>query len=140
MTTYLVGTDGESASDALGEYLSGEVDEGDRLEIVNVLTTDKIEDRREGEAALERLAEHFEDSGVTVETQQLARGREPAEELINHADEVGADHIVTALRRHSRTARIIFGSVSHSLLQRVHRPVTLVPLPEYQPSEESPAE
>lgn len=133
MTTYLVGTDGEAASDAVGGYLVGEVDEGDHIEAVNVLTDD--DNRQKGEAALERLAAQFEGIGVTIETQQLARGRDPAEELLAHADEVDADHVVTALRRHSRTARIIFGSVSHSLLQRVSIPVTLVPLPEYQPSE-----
>ncbi len=133
MTTYLVGTDGEAASDAIGDHLVGEIDEDDRVEVVHVLTSDG--DRREGEAALEQLAAQLAETGGAIETQQLARGRDPAEELLAHAEKVDADHIVTALRRHSRTARIIFGSVSHSLLQRVSIPVTLVPLPEYQPSE-----
>ena len=132
MTTYLVGTDGESASEAIGKHLVGEVDEGDHIEAVHVLTDG--DNRREGEAALEQLAAQFEETGTTVKMQQLARGRDPAEELLIHADKVDADHVVTALRRHSRTARIIFGSVSHSLLQRVTIPVTLVPLPEYQPT------
>lgn len=135
MTTYLAGTDGESASEAVGDYLTEEVDEGDHVEVVHVLTTDEVQDRWEGEAALGQLAERFEGIEVTVTTHQLARGREPAEELVEHAREIDADHIVTALRRHSRTERIVFGSVSHSLLQRVTRPITLVPLPEYVPSE-----
>jgi nucleotide-binding universal stress UspA family protein len=41
-----------------------------------------------------------------------------------------------ALRRHTRTERVIFGSVSHSLLEQVTRPITLVPLEEYQPDTE----
>lgn len=133
MTTYLVGTDGEPASNAIGDHLVGEIDDGDIVEVVHVLAADG--DRREGEAALEQLAAQLEETGATVETQQLARGRDPAEELLAHAETVDANHVVTALRRHSRTARVIFGSVSHSLLQRVSIPVTLVPLPEYQPSE-----
>jgi nucleotide-binding universal stress UspA family protein len=132
MTTYLVGTDGTEASDAIADYLEGEIDGDDHLEVVHVLTTDDVADRHEGETALAVLADRLGDS-ASVETQQLARGRAPAEELAEHAAEVGADHVVTALRRHSRTERVIFGSVSHSLLQRVTRPLTLVPLPEYTP-------
>jgi nucleotide-binding universal stress UspA family protein len=132
MTTYLIGTDGTAASDAIADHLAGELDAGDHLEVVHVLTTDEVDDRHEGEAALERLAERL-GGQVSVETQQLARGREPAAELVEHAEAVGADHVVTALRRHSRTERVIFGSVSHALLQRVTRPLTLVPLPEYTP-------
>jgi nucleotide-binding universal stress UspA family protein len=132
MTTYLVGTDGPAASDAIADYLEEEIDADDHVEAVHVLTTDEVDDRHEGEAALERLVERLGET-ASVETQQLARGRAPAEELVEHAAEVGADHVVTALRRHSRTERVIFGSVSHSLLQRVTRPLTLVPLPEYAP-------
>lgn len=134
MTRYLAGTDGEAASAAIGDHLAREVDEGDHVEIVHVMTTDDVEDIREGESALEQLAGRFEGMEVSVTAHQLNRGRKPAEELVAHAEEVDAEHIVTALRRHSRTERIIFGSVSHSLLQRVSQPVTLVPLTDYSPS------
>jgi len=135
MTKYLAGTDGKAASKAIGDHLTQEVDEGDHVEIVHVMTTDEVGDRNEGEAALEQLAGRFEGMEVVVSTRQFNRGRKPAEELVEHAAEVDADHIVTALRRHSRTERVIFGSVSHSLLQRVSQPITLVPLPEYSQTE-----
>lgn len=137
MTTYLAGTDGGAASEVIGDFLTEEADDGDHIDVVNVLTTDDVNDRHHGEEAIDQLAERFEDMEVTVTSHQLARGRKPAEELIEHAKDIEADHIVAALRRHSRTERIIFGSVSHSLLQRVDRPITLVPLPEYQPGDDT---
>lgn len=135
MATYLIGTDGVAASNAIADHLEGEVGGDDHLEIVHVLTSDDVDDRHEGETALETLEERLAGT-ASISTQQLARGRAPAVELVEHAEAVGADRIVTALRRHSRTERIIFGSVSHSLLQRVSRPLTLVPLPKYTPDTE----
>jgi nucleotide-binding universal stress UspA family protein len=131
MVTYLVGTDGEPASRVLCEYLEGRVTPDDHLEVINVQEGDDVDDLREGEAALSMFEEHFGD-GISVTTRQISRGRGPSDELVSMADEIGADEVLTALRRHSRTERIIFGSVSQSLLQRVTVPITLVPLPEYQ--------
>lgn len=135
MVTYLVGTDGVSASEEIGDYLSQEIDENDHLEVIHVLSGDDPDESLEGREALERFEERFGER-APVTTHQFCRGKGPTDELVDHADETNADKIVIALRRHSRTERIIFGSVSHALLQRTTRPVTLVPLPEYQ----SPAE
>ncbi|MFB6206655.1 MAG: universal stress protein [Haloglomus sp.] len=135
MVTYLVGTDGNAASQVICDHFEAEgVDEDDQLVVLNVLTSDDVDDIDEGEAALALFEERFGDR-AHVETSQVSRGNSPAEELTDHADEIGADRIVVALRRHSRTERIIFGSVAHALLQQVRRPVTLVPLEEYQPPE-----
>ncbi|ADQ68362.1 universal stress protein [Halogeometricum borinquense] len=136
MVTYIIGTDGDAASEAIGDYLDQEVDSDDRLEIVNVLSSGADADESiKGREALEQLEERFEDR-TSVTTHQFSRGQSPTDELIGYADEIDADRIVIALRRHSRTERIIFGSVSHALLQRTTRPTTLVPLPEYQPPDE----
>ncbi|PSP96980.1 hypothetical protein BRC89_12705 [Halobacteriales archaeon QS_4_70_19] len=92
-----------------------------------------MDDVHEGKAALEL----FEDrliARVSARTRQLSQGLSPSERIVAGADEVDADRIVVALRRHTRTERVIFGSVSHALLQRVTRPITLVPLEEYQAS------
>ena len=133
MATYLVGTDGEEASETIGDHLETELGGVDVLEVVNVLSSRADRDeRREGEAALAMFEDRFGDR-VEVNTRQLSRGRSPADELAAYAEEIDADEIVVALRRHSRTERVIFGSVSHKLLQKVTRPITLVPLPEYQP-------
>lgn len=130
MVTYLVGTDGSEASETLCAFLRETVVPGDTVEVVNVLTGNDVDAARGGEAALETFEGTFDD-GVTVNTRQVNRGRDPSTELVEMARDVGADRIVTGLRQHSRTERIIFGSVSQSLLKKVDRPVTLVPLPEY---------
>ncbi len=131
MVTYLVGTDGEPASEAICDHLDPEVGPDDRLEVINVQETNDVEAHQAGEAALALFEERFGDR-TEVTVRQVNRGNPPAEELTAAAEEADADHIVAALRRHSRTERVIFGSVSHSLLQRVTRPITLVPLEEYQ--------
>lgn len=132
MVTYLVGTDGIQASEAISLYLEPQVDQDDHLEVVNVLTEDDVDESEAGRDALEIFEDRL-GHVTSVTTHQIRRGRSPTEELINCAEEFDADQLVTALRRHSRTERIIFGSVSHNLLQRTTIPITLVPLREYQP-------
>ena len=135
MVTYLVGTDGIQASEAITLYMEPQVDEGDHLEVVNVVTEDDVDEIKAGKSALQIFEDRLGDV-TSVTTRQIQRGRSPTEELVNCAEEVEADQLVTALRRHSRTERIIFGSVSHNLLQRTTIPITLVPLTEYQPPAE----
>lgn len=135
MVTYLVGTDCESASEAICDHLDGMVDQDDRVQVVNAQATEDVDELMAGEAALETFTDHFGDR-LEVTVHQVNRGKEPAEELVSFADEIDADHVVVALRRHTRTERVIFGSVSHSLLEQVTRPITLVPLEEYQPDTE----
>lgn len=135
MVTYLVGTDGVSASEAICDHLDDLVDQDDRLQVVNVQATEDVDELQAGESALETFTDHFGDR-IEVTVHQVNRGNDPAQELVMFADEVDADHVVVALRRHTRTERVIFGSVSHSLLEQVTRPITLVPLEEYQPDTE----
>jgi len=130
MVTYLVGTDGAEVSEALRDFLERSIAPGDTVEVVNVIPDDDVETIDAGEAALEAFEGAFDDR-VTVRTRQVNRGRDPSTELVEMAREVDADRIVMGLRQHSRTERIIFGSVAQSLLKKVDRPITLVPLPEY---------
>ena len=134
MVTYIVGTDGSDASEALCAFLRETVGSDDTVEVVNVITGDDVETARDGEKALEAFEGEFEGS-VTVGTRQVNRGRSPSTELVELAREIEADRIVVGLRQHSRTERIIFGSVSQSLLKKVDRPITLVPLPGYAVTE-----
>jgi nucleotide-binding universal stress UspA family protein len=133
MSTYLVGTDGQEASETICDHLDTEVEREDVVEVLHVLSGGADHDERsEGEAALALFEDRLGDR-ATVNTKQVSRGRSPADEIAAAAEAVDADEILVALRRHSRTERVIFGSVSHALLQRVTRPITLVPLAEYQP-------
>jgi len=134
MTTCLVGTDGLPASEAICDFLESEVDRLDHVEVINAPAQGDVDAATEGKEALELFEERFGDR-VAVETHQRVRGKDPSDELLERAGEIGADRILVGLRRHSRTERIIFGSVSRTLLEKVTVPVTLVPLPEYQPAE-----
>ncbi len=138
MVTYLVGTDGVSASQAISEYLreTEEVGADDRVEAVFATSKDETV----VEEALTELEEQL--GGVTnvstkhIDYREEGPGGGPAETLIHQIEEVDADMLVVGLRRHSRTERIIFGSVSHTLIEKVTIPMLLVPLPEYQPADE----
>lgn len=130
MSTYLIGTDGTSASEAICDYLAEFITEDDHLKVVVVA---KVSDFLEanGERALELFEDRFGDT-ASVTTEQVFRGRSPGAELPLLADEIDADQIVVGLRRHSRTEQIIYGSVSQALVKNVTRPLILVPIPEYQ--------
>jgi len=139
MTVYLVGTDGAESSRMLAQFVNDTASPDDRVEAVHVLTDSDVETADAGDAALDALEAEIDDT-FEVRSRQLNRGRSPAVEMLAVAEEVGADHIVTGLRQHSRTERIIFGSVSQSLIKQTDRPVTLVPLPSYTVAEEPEAE
>lgn len=137
MRTYVAGTDGVPASNAISDFLEPRVADDDRIEAIHVLIRDTAEKRQAGQDALEVFEEQFAE-GPSVMTHQFNRGKSPATELVEHADEVDADQIVSGLRRHSRTERIVFGSVSNVLVKRTTRPVTLLPLQGYEPTDEGP--
>lgn len=134
MSTYLIGTDGVSTSEAICDYLADKITD-DHLKVVVVA---KVSDFLEGngQKALELFEDRFGET-ATVTTEQVYRGRSPGAELPLLADEIDADQIVVGLRRHSRTERIIYGSVSQALVKHVTRPLILVPIPEYQPPTET---
>lgn len=129
MVTYLIGTDGESASTAIADYLSDRVTADDHVRAVYATS---VADEQ-AEHAVQILEERLGQS-ATVDGDVVDPGREggPMLALLDEADRIGADQMVIGLRRHSRTERIIFGSISHGLIERVTIPLLLVPLPEYQ--------
>lgn len=132
MRTYLVGTDGEAASKALVDHLKEVIEEGDRLEVVNALASGVTDAAHEGEAGLAVFKQQFGDRPIVLSAKQVNReGETPAETLVALAREFDAQQIVVGLRQHSRTERIVFGSVSQSVVKRTDRPVTLVPILEY---------
>jgi len=129
MTTYLVGTDGPDASTAIRAELRETVEPGDSVHAVYVATEADPDEVQTGHDALALFRGSFPEA-VTVEPRLLNRGSDAAEELLVEAEEVDADRIVIAARPHSRAERFVFGSVSHELLERTTKPVTLVPLDE----------
>lgn len=129
MVTYLVGTDGKSASTAIVDHLEDRITADDHIRAVYATASADAEAEQAVTMIEERLG-----SITTVDADVVTPGREggPVLTLLDEIDKHGADQMIVGLRRHSRTERIIMGSISHSLIEKVSIPITLVPLPEYQ--------
>lgn len=70
-----------------------------------------------GRAAIET----FREAGLSVD--QMARGGDPAEEIVQIAREVGADAIVLGGRKRSPLGSLLFGSVTQAVILDADRPV-----------------
>jgi nucleotide-binding universal stress UspA family protein len=78
------------------------------------------------EASLEDARGQLAEAGVSVEVRQLVRGNEPAEDLIEVADSIGADLIVIGLRRRTPVGKLILGSNAQRILLDASCPVLAV--------------
>lgn len=76
--------------------------------------------------ALDGVRAQLADSGVEHEVRRLVRGREPADELIDVAEEMKADLIVIGLRRRSYVGKLILGSNAERILHDAPCPVLAV--------------
>jgi nucleotide-binding universal stress UspA family protein len=68
----------------------------------------------------------LEESGVEFDIRQLVRGLDPAEDLINVADNNNAELIVIGLRRRSPVGKLILGSNAQRILLDAHCAVLAV--------------
>jgi nucleotide-binding universal stress UspA family protein len=73
-----------------------------------------------------KVAAFFEDLGATVELRR--EHAEPAGTILDVATEIDADNIVMSGRKRSPVGKVIFGSVTQSVLLDADRPVTVVPI------------
>jgi nucleotide-binding universal stress UspA family protein len=128
MPAIVVGTDGSPAAErALRRAAALARDSGERLYVVTAIpSTPSYAEPLEGSAKRERVdlhataeqvaareAAHAEAEGVEVET--VAREGDPAQVLIDVAQEVGADLIVVGARGLTPIERFLLGSVSSKL-------------------------
>ena len=84
------------------------------------------EDALQSETQLEEVRSELAAAGVQHEVRQLVRGFDPAEDLINVAEEVSADFIVIGLRRRSPVGKLILGSNAQRILLDAPCPVLAV--------------
>lgn len=66
------------------------------------------------------------EAGVPFEIRGLVRGNDPAEDLVDVADELNADCIVIGLRRRSPVGKLLLGSNAQQILLDAHCPVIAV--------------
>lgn len=102
---------------------------GARLVVVNSHRGGREFDRHnavETEADLEAIRTELRDTGVEHEVRQLVRGMDPADDLVNVANDVNADFIVIGLRRRSPVGKLILGSNAQRVLLDAPCPVLAV--------------
>jgi len=84
------------------------------------------DDAIDSEEQLEDVRRQLRDAGVQHEVRQLVRGMDPADDLVNVANEVSAEFIVIGLRRRSPVGKLILGSNAQRILLDAPCPVLAV--------------
>lgn len=129
---FVLATNSVGRSEALCDYLTPRVDDGDVVHAVNSqrggdATTQEELDR--GKDALSVVEDRL--TGVVdVETYQIVRGNDPAEDILRFARERDADEFVMGIRERSSASKLLFGSVAENVLMNADRPMRVVPVPE----------
>lgn len=65
---------------------------------------------------LQKVTDRLKEAGIEHEVHGYVRGKDPAEDLVEVADQVGAKLIVIGLRRRSPVGKLIMGSNSQRVL------------------------
>jgi nucleotide-binding universal stress UspA family protein len=100
-----------------------------RLVVVNSHRGGRDFDRADAidtEEQLREVRDQLTQAGVEHEIRQLVRGMDPADDLVNVAEEVDADLIVIGLRRRSPVGKLILGSNAQRVLLDSSCPVLAV--------------
>lgn len=78
------------------------------------------------EDALADVQQQLDAEGIEHEVRQLVRGNDPAEDLVDVAEESDADFIVIGLRRRTPVGKLILGSNAQRILLDASCPVLAV--------------
>ena len=81
-------------------------------------------DENEVPESVAAARDHLAEAGI--ETELRREHADPAETIVAVADEIGADRIVLSGRKRSPTGKVLFGSVTQSVLLDATTPVTVV--------------
>jgi len=84
------------------------------------------DDAVESEAQLEEVRSELDATGVPHEVRQLVRGLDPAEDLVELANDVDAELIIIGLRRRTPVGKLILGSNAQRVLLDARCPVLAV--------------
>jgi nucleotide-binding universal stress UspA family protein len=92
-------------------------DHGEKLDSATAL------DRTE---ALDRVHAMLHAADVEHDLRHLVRGKDPVNDVLDTADEMGADLIVIGIRRRTPVGKLVLGSNSQSILLEASIPVLAV--------------
>jgi nucleotide-binding universal stress UspA family protein len=130
MTTIVVGYVPKPEGEAALRRAAEEAQLRDaRLVVVNSHRGGREYDRLDAERDEEELAKirsQLTSAGVEHEVRQLVRGMDPADDLIQVAQDVSADFIVIGLRRRTPVGKLILGSNAQRILLDAPCPVLAV--------------
>lgn len=100
-----------------------------KLIVVNSQESTRGGDERDftrSEEVLARIRRDLDHAGVQNEVRTRVTGQSPAEDLIEVANDAGADFIVIGLRRRSPVGKLIMGSNAQQILLGADCPVIAV--------------
>jgi nucleotide-binding universal stress UspA family protein len=78
-------------------------------------------------ASVRAAVEVLEEGGVDCEVAETSG--DPVDEIVDTADDLDADLIVVAGRKRSPTGKVLFGSVTQSVILNAERPVLVAGMP-----------
>ena len=100
---------------------------GGRLVVVNASRGDALVDAGyAGVQEIELVKSRLAESGVEFELRQLVRGHEPADEVVDLAEELGAELVVIGMRHRSAVGKFLLGSTAQRILMDAPCPVLAV--------------
>ena len=106
---------------------------GGRLVVVNASRGDALVDAGyAGVQEIELVKSRLAESGVEFELRQLVRGHEPADEVVDLAEELGAELVVIGMRHRSAVGKFLLGSTAQRILMDASCPVLAVKAPKAQ--------
>ncbi|WP_049972321.1 universal stress protein [Haladaptatus cibarius] len=129
MIHIVVGTDSAETSEKICDYLQSRLDGNESISVLNSLHGGNDEEKvRDGQEALSVFEEQLGELAA-VETEQNTGASDPAHDILTLADEEDADEIVIGLsQKRSPAQKVLFGSITQSVLTQTGHPVVGVPL------------
>jgi nucleotide-binding universal stress UspA family protein len=126
----LVGYDGtSSAKEALNLAKTHAKTFGATVEVVTSMekgTEGHREEIEQAERGLQWAKSLFEENDIDCATHLLIRGLTPGEDIVEFAEENGADEIIVGVKRRSKVGKLLMGSTAQYVILKAACPVVSV--------------